>query len=155
MSLLVPTIPPFLRRAPDGVESGPPRPPIDGWAMSPGGFKAYEHQWALPAAFALHHEIGKGRIEARIHELNRHAKVELAKMRHVKLHTPLTDDVSSGIVCFEVDGMPPKAVVAALLASNIVASVTPYKPPFVRIAASLVNRPEDVDAAMRVVRSLG
>jgi isopenicillin-N epimerase len=156
MSALLPTIPPFMgnwgnaRTNGGGAQS----PTVDGWAMTPGGFKAYEHQWALPAAFAMHQEIGKARIAARIHELNRHAKEELATMRHVKLHTPRADEISAGIVCFEVAGMKPAAVVEKLLASKIIASVTPYRPPYVRIAASLVNRHEDVDAAMRVVSSL-
>ena len=34
----------------EGNEPGPTQAP---W-MSPGGFHAYEHTWALPAAFAFH-----------------------------------------------------------------------------------------------------
>lgn len=152
LTALLPTIPAFMgKSAPPGARS---ELPVDGWAMTPGGFKAYEHQWAMPAAFAMHQEIGKARIAARIHDLNRHAKEELARIPRVELHTPRADEISAGIVCFEVAGMKPAAVVEKLLASKIVASVTPYQPPYVRIAASLVNRHEDVDAALRVVRSL-
>jgi len=46
-------------------------PPADppGPAMTPGGFQAYEHRWALPAAFAFHERIGRARVTARIHAL--------------------------------------------------------------------------------------
>ena len=154
MRALLPTIPPFFGGWWTARQYGGEAPPIDGRVMSPGGFKAFEHYWALADAFALHQEIGKARIHARIHELNRHAKEGLAAMKHVKLHTPLSSAVSSGIVCFEVDGMKPDAVVDKLQAAKIIASVTPYRPPLARIAASLVSSHEDVDAALRAIRAL-
>ncbi|HVH42568.1 MAG TPA: aminotransferase class V-fold PLP-dependent enzyme [Labilithrix sp.] len=152
---VLPTIPPFFSDAWwTNREYGGETPPVDGAVMSPGGFKAYEHYWSLPEAFSFHEEIGKKRIEARIHELNRHAKEGLAAMRNVTLHTPLSSAVSSGIVCFEVAGMKPTAVVEKLLASRIIASVTPYRPPLARLSASLVNSHADVDAALRAIRAL-
>lgn len=153
---LRPTLPPFL--AWDYVRArqyGGDVAPVDGWVMSPGGFKTYEYQWALPEAFAMHQEIGKARVQARIHELNRHLKEGLASMRHVKLHTPLSSAVSSGIVCFDVAGMKPGGVVERLLAAKIVASETPYRPSYARLGASLVNTHADVDAALRALRTLG
>lgn len=75
-------------------------------------------------------------------------------MRHVTLHTPRSPQVSSGIVCFEVDGMSPDAVVERLRQAKIIASVTPYRPPLARISASLVNTHEDVDACLRAIRAL-
>jgi selenocysteine lyase/cysteine desulfurase len=122
--------------------------------MSPGGFKAYEHQWAVADAFAMHHRIGRRRIQNRIHELSRHTKEGLASTRHVTLHTPLDSNVSSGIVCFAVAGMKPETVVEKLLAAKVIASVTPYRPPLARIAPSLVCSHEDVDAALRAIRAL-
>lgn len=154
MHALVPTIPPFDGKWWTAREYGSEAPAVDGRVMSPGGFKAYEHYWALAEAFALHEEIGKSRIQARIHELNRHAKEGLAAMKHVKLHTPISPAVSSGIVCFEVAGLKPQAVVEKLLAAKIIGSVTPYRPPLARIAASLVSSHEDVDAALRTIRAL-
>ena len=152
---LLPTIPPFFGAWWTAREYGGEPPPIDGRVMSPGGFKSFEHYWALADAFALHQEIGKSRIQARIHELNRHAKEGLAAMKHVTMRTPMSSAVSSGIVCFEVAGMKPDAVVDKLSAAKVIGSVTPYRPSFVRIAASLVNDHEDVDAALRVIRALG
>src|SRR5262245_59045221 len=52
-----------------GVAPKSERPP--GVLMSPGGFHAFEHRWAVDVAFRLHQQIGKSRVEARIHELNR------------------------------------------------------------------------------------
>jgi selenocysteine lyase/cysteine desulfurase len=39
--------------------------------MSPGGFKPFEHQWAVAAAFRFHQEIGKSRVAEQTHALNR------------------------------------------------------------------------------------
>ncbi len=55
--------------------------------VSPGGFHAYEHQWALPAAFRFHQKIGRKRIADRIHALNDQCKEGLARMPHVTLYT--------------------------------------------------------------------
>lgn len=152
---ILPTIPPFSAwRYMTAREWGGDVPPVDGWVMSPGGFKAYEHQWALAEAFLMHERIGKPSVQARIHELNQHMKEGLASMRHVKLHTPMSQSVSSGIVCFEVAGMTPHGVVDRLLAAKIIGSVTPYRPPLARFGASLVSSHADIDAALRAVRAL-
>jgi selenocysteine lyase/cysteine desulfurase len=133
-----------------GVEPGP----TQGAWMSPGGFHAYEHMWALPAAFAFHREIGRARIAARIHELNSRIKDGLAGMRHVTLHTPRDPGLSSGLVAFEVAGLTPDAVVKRLRERSIIASTSPYLQSFARLAASLVNTPEEVDRAVAAVGAL-
>jgi isopenicillin-N epimerase len=93
-----------------------------GGTMTPGGFKAFEHQWALAEAFSFHQEIGKAEVEARIHELALQCKEGLRQMPHVRLHTPMDPALSSGIVCFDVDGMSPAAVVDRLFRRRIIAS---------------------------------
>jgi selenocysteine lyase/cysteine desulfurase len=151
---LEPTIPAF--------ESGPfgawmqGREPgaTDAAAMSPGGFLAYEHLWALPAAFAFHRQIGRARIAARIHELNDRMKEELSDLPRVRLHTPQDSRLSSGIVCFEVEGLAPDAVVKRLHDKRIIASTSPYRPSYARLAGSLLNTPEEVDTAVRAVAAL-
>ena len=127
--------------------------PIGAW-MSPGGFHSFEHRWSLDRAFQFHQTTGKGRIKARIHSLNRQLKEGLAKMANVKLYTPLEDEMSAGIVCFDVQGMHAQQVVDALRKKTIVASVTPYKTLYARLSPGLLNNSGEVDAALAAIREL-
>jgi isopenicillin-N epimerase len=136
------TIPSFSGSATPGAE------------MTPGGFHSFEHRWALAEAFRLHLRIGKVRVARRIHTLNRRLKAGLAAMSHVTLVTPRSDALSAGLVCFSVDRLSPDAVVAALRRRRIIATVTPYDPPYARLAPGLLNTPADVDRALRAIRSL-
>jgi isopenicillin-N epimerase len=123
--------------------------------MTPGGFHAFEHRWALTEAFHFHMQIGKAKVAARIHELNRQCKEGLAKMQHVKLQTPLPDKLSAGMVCFEVDGLTSTQTVERLKGRGIVASVTPpYKYEYARVTPSLWNTPAEVDTTLRAIHSL-
>jgi selenocysteine lyase/cysteine desulfurase len=134
----------------DGNDPGPTQA---AW-VSPGGFHAYEHAWALPAAFAFHRQIGRPRVAARIRTLNTAIKDGLAGIPRVTLHTPRDPRLSAGLVAFEVEGFSPEAVVERLAAKRIVASTSPYKPSYVRLAGSLLNTPDEVEAAVRAVREL-
>jgi selenocysteine lyase/cysteine desulfurase len=122
--------------------------------MTPGGFHSFEHRWALGAAFQFHQTIGKARIAERIHVLNRQLKEGLAEMRQVTLHTPLSEELSAGIVCFEVEHMSPEQVVTRLLERGIIASVTPYATKYARLAPSLLTSPEEVDKTLQAVGKL-
>jgi selenocysteine lyase/cysteine desulfurase len=121
---------------------------------TPGGFHAFEHRWALPAAFALHERFGRARIAERTHALNTQAKEGLAAMAHVTLHTPASPALSAGIVAFEVAGVKPEEVVKRLLARRIVATSSPYAVSYARITPAAFNSPEDVDTALREIRAL-
>jgi selenocysteine lyase/cysteine desulfurase len=126
-----------------------PEAPIPvGARMSPGGFHSFEHRWALDRAFQFHQTIGKPRVKARIHELNRQLKEGLAKMPGVKLYTPMEDELSGGIVCFDLPGMQAQQVVDALRKKSIVASVTPYKTLYARLSPGLLNNPAEVDTVL-------
>lgn len=128
--------------------------PPTAW-MTPGGFHAFEHRWALAEAFRFHMRIGKAKVAMRIHELNRQCKEGLAKMPHVKVQTPLSDNLSAGMVCFELEGLTPTQTVERLKERGIVASTTPpYKYEYARVTPSLWNTPEDVEATLRAIRSL-
>jgi selenocysteine lyase/cysteine desulfurase len=124
--------------------------------MTPGGFHSFEHRWALPEAFAFHEQIGVPRVAARIRELNTRCKEQLAKVKGVKVATPMSPDLSAGIICFSVHGKAPADVVKALGAKKIVASVTPpfYNPPYVRLAPSLLTDESDVDRAVAAVATV-
>jgi selenocysteine lyase/cysteine desulfurase len=133
-------------KTPDGLPPGP--------RTSPGGFHSYEHRWALAEAFRFHRKIGKARVTARIHELGKRCREGLAEIPKVKLHTPMSEALSAGITCFEIDGMPPKIVVERLLARKIVASDSPYLTSYVRLTPGLLNTPEEVDRAVAEVKAI-
>jgi isopenicillin-N epimerase len=123
--------------------------------MTPGGFHSFEHRWALDEAFKLHHNLGKSRVTRRIYELNQQLKQGLAKMGHVRLHTPISQDLSAGIVCFEITGMPPQLVVEKLKERRIVGSVTPYATQYVRLAPSLLNNESEIEVVLKEIKALG
>jgi selenocysteine lyase/cysteine desulfurase len=58
------------------------------------------------------------------------------------------------MVCFDVKGMKQQQVVERLLAQRIVASTTPYRISYVRVACSIVNTPQEVEAVLRAIREL-
>ncbi|MDH5740873.1 MAG: cysteine desulfurase, partial [Nitrospira sp.] len=122
--------------------------------MTPGGFHSFEHRWALDEAFLFHQAIGKSRVTQRIYELNQQLKQGLVAMRHVTLHTPMSQDLSAGIVCFDVNGMAPRQVVVKLRERGIVGSVTPYATKYVRLAPSLVNSPKEIGTTLEEIRKL-
>ena len=132
--------------------------PVDkvppGRHFTPGGFHSFEHRWALPAAFDLHLALGKANVQQRIHQLNTQTKEGLASMAHVTLHTPMSSALSSGLVCFDVDGRKPDAVVQALHAKGIIMSSTPYRQSHARFAPSLLNTEQEIDRALAEIRAL-
>ena len=151
-----PTIPSFIDSDLwDAWFSGSePAGPTTGSRMTPGGFKAFEHLWALPQAFEFHQAIGKSRIAARTHELAGQLKEGLAGMRHVVLHTPRSDSLSAGIVSFDIDGMPPEAVVKRLRKRRIIGSVAPYAVPHARLTPCFRNTPAEIETVLQEVQAL-
>ena len=139
---VVGTIPPF----------GPHEPA--GSLQTPGGFHSFEHRWAANEGFNLHMRIGKRKIHDRLHALNRRIREGLAPMKHVIPHTPMSDELSAGIVCFDVKGMEPEQVVERLHAKRIIASESPYTPSCARLAASIWNTEEEIDRALAEVAAL-
>lgn len=134
-------------KPPDSLPPGP--------RVSPGGFHAFEHRWALAEAFHFHLAIGKPRVTARIHELATRCKQGLAAIGgKVKLHTPMAPELSAGINCFEIDGVPPKTIVARLLEKKIIASDSPYLTSYARLTPGLLNSPEEVDRAIAEVKAI-
>ena len=137
----------------------PTIPTFSGWGtwgrrMTPGGFHSFEHRWGLPEAFRFHQELGKERVAARIHALNRRMKEGLAGMAHVTLYTPPEDDLSSGITCFDVDGLSEDETVAHLRERGVVASTTPYAVSYARVTPGLINSEEEVERTLEAVAAL-
>lgn len=128
----------------------PPREP-PGPAMTPGGFQAYEHRWALPAAFAFHERIGRERVTARVRALAERMKAGLADVRGGRLVTPRRSELSAGLVCADIAGVDPGRAVQALAADRISATVTPYAQRHLRFGCGLAVDEGDVDAAVASV----
>ena len=122
--------------------------------VSPGGFVAFEHLLAIPAAVALHREIGRDRIAARIRELNTAFRENAVKIAGLTLHTPCDPELSAGISCFEVSGVKAEEIVNRLAGNRIRTSSSPYKVSYARVAAGIMNFPEEIETVLREIRAL-
>ncbi|HSJ61213.1 MAG TPA: aminotransferase class V-fold PLP-dependent enzyme [Jiangellaceae bacterium] len=130
-----------------------PRPFYD--AGTPGGYKAFEHRWAVTEAFEFHESIGRDRIAARSRELATQLKDGLSDVPGVRVVTPSDPQLSSGLVCCEVPGLHAGEAVEQLHRDHgIVASVTPYRDLYIRFGTSIVTTPEQVDQAVAAVAAL-
>ncbi|WP_062051583.1 aminotransferase class V-fold PLP-dependent enzyme [Bacillus sp. JCM 19034] len=127
---------------------------MDGVQMTPGGFHAHEHRWALPVAFDFVDSIGKKHIYNRVHDLNKQCKEGLADIPNVSLHTPMDTHLSAGITSFEINGLKSKDVVNKLLKKKIIATVAPYYSEYTRLTPGIINTPEEVDIVLDVIRSI-
>jgi selenocysteine lyase/cysteine desulfurase len=154
-SAIAPTVPSFfdfdaygrwIRNEPAGTTTAA--------AFMPGGYKAFEHLWALPEAFDLHNRTGKRRIAIRTAELALQLKEGLASISKVVLRTPRSAELSAGIVSFDIEGLRSGEVVNALRDKYIVASVAPYRTPHVRLSPSVRNSPEEVECTLSRIREL-
>src|SRR5678816_2167852 len=81
---LRPLVPSFsdLEQYEAWIENRPERTPNSARRMTPGGFVAFEHQWATVAAFKMAQAMGRSRVA----ELNGRIKDGLASMKGVTLH---------------------------------------------------------------------
>ena len=148
-------IPTFQTEAYDiWMKLTPPKTLPQSIYMTPGGFHSFDHRWALDEAFRFHQTIGKARVTRRIYELNQQLKQGLAGMPHVTLHTPMSQELSAGIVCFEVAGLSPRQVAERLRQRGVVGSVTPYATQYARLAPGLLNSAEEIDQTLAIIRAL-
>ncbi len=122
--------------------------------VTPGGFHSFEHRWALPEACAFHRQIGRARIAQRIAALNSMAKEELAKIPGVQVHTPRDPELSAGLICFDIEGMKPTAVVEKLLEKKVIASESPYARSHPRLSPSLLNDEKEVEKTLGYIRAM-
>jgi selenocysteine lyase/cysteine desulfurase len=117
--------------------------------FTPGGYHSFEHRWALAEAFATHRPAGP-----RIAALATRLKQGLSELPKVRLVTPMSPDLSAGIVCFDVAGLSAAETVARLRREHrVAASVTPYRVTHARMGVLGVDE-ADVDAAVRAVSRL-
>jgi selenocysteine lyase/cysteine desulfurase len=154
-SRVSPNIPTFLAQGAYSAWIGGYDPgPTTAARMTPGGFKAFEHVWAMSEAFQFHQTLGKPHVAARTRELATRLKAGLAAMPHVTLATPMDPALSAGIVSFDVAGLSAHQAVSALRKWRVIGSAAPYATPHVRLTPSIRNTPDDIDFALKAVQAL-
>lgn len=120
--------------------------------MTPGGYHAFEHRWALDEAFKLHLQLGKAEVEARIHALNSYLKQRLQQRPQIELITPLSPELSAGFTFFRVKGKDSDKVAAYLMANKVVAdAVERDVGPVIRTAPGLLNDEAQIDRLLAVL----
>jgi selenocysteine lyase/cysteine desulfurase len=149
-----PVIPSFSRASIGNWMLGASQPVAPGTAATPGGYHSFEHRWALADAFAFHTAIGRDRVAARTAELARRLKDGLSGIKGITLRTPMSPDVSGGLVCCSFDGRNPSSVVATLETRHVLASTTPYRESYVRFGTSVATDEGQVDTALAAIREL-
>lgn len=126
-----------------------------GPGATPGGYKAFEHRWAVAEAFAFHGAIGRRRVAARTRELATRLKDGLAEQSKLRLVTPRDPELSSGIVCCEIPGKESIEIVERLRDEHkILATVTPYRENYLRFGPSVVTSPDEVDAVVKALAKI-
>jgi len=149
-----PIIPPFSK-AFYMWTNAMPEAPLDFYSkITPGGFHSFEHRWALSEAFNFHLELGKEKIQNRTHQLSTLLKEGIQSISHIRLRTPMSSSLSSGINCFEVTGMKPKEVITKLHKLNIIGSTTPYKTVYARLTPCILNTEEEVRQCIKALENL-
>lgn len=151
-----PTIPSFTDRESFGawLQGREATAATTAGAFTPGGYQAFEHRWALAAAFAFRHEIGRERAAERTRALALRLKDGLGRIPGVIVQTPAAPELSSGLVCCEAH-MPPDELVHRLREEHgVVASMTPYATSYLRFGPSIANSEAEVDRAVEAVREL-
>jgi selenocysteine lyase/cysteine desulfurase len=126
-------------------------------AFTPGGYHAFEHRWALAAAFSFRQEIGRERAAERIRSLAARLKDGLLDVPGVTVRTPFDERLSAGLVCCDVPSattLPDEFVNKLREDQGVVASLTPYATSYLRFGPSIVNSEKDVDRALEALRNL-
>ena len=154
---VAPTIPSFTDDESFGawISGSEPAGSTSAAAFTPGGYQAFEHRWALAAAFSFRQEIGRERAAERTRALATRLKQGLSEIPGVVVKTPLDEPLSAGLVCCEALSTAPEELVDRLLSEHdVVASVTPYATRYLRFGPSIANSEEDVDRAVAGVAEL-
>lgn len=120
--------------------------------MTPGGYHAFEHRWAVDEAFKLHLQLGKAEVQARIHQLNGYLKQRLREQANIELVTPLDPQFSAGFTFFRVKGQDSDEVAAYLMQNRVICdAVSRDVGPVIRTAPGLLNNEAEVDRFMAIL----
>ncbi|MEW4950976.1 pyoverdine-tailoring periplasmic protein PvdN [Pseudomonas asiatica] len=121
--------------------------------MTPGGYHAFEHRWALGKAFELHLQLGKAAVQARIHGLNGYLRQRLEALPGVELVTPRSTQYSAGFTFFRVTGQDADEVARYLNSQRIVVdAVSRDVGPVVRTAPGLLNTETEIERLVDILK---
>lgn len=121
---------------------------------TPGGFKSFEYIWALRHSFECHEKIGKKKIQERVHQLCTLCKNELINIPNIKIYTPFDPELSSGFVCFNIDGIKPSDIVKKMGENNIIMGQSPYKESCARLTPCTYNTEQEVFIACHKLKEI-
>jgi selenocysteine lyase/cysteine desulfurase len=120
--------------------------------MTPGGYHAFEHRWAVDEAFKLHLQLGKADVQTRIHQLNSYLKQRLREHADIELVTPLEPKFSAGFTFFRVKGQDSDEVAAYLMQNRVICdAVSRDVGPVIRTAPGLLNNEAEVERFMALL----
>jgi len=75
-------------------------------------------------------------------------------MPNIKLYTPMSPELSAGLVCFDVKGVAPDTVVKNMHDKGIIMSSTPYANSYARFAPSLINNENEMEHALAQITAI-
>jgi selenocysteine lyase/cysteine desulfurase len=152
---MAPSVPSFAPIAIEAWANG--TDPVRKWPgqlATPGGYHSFEHRWALGEAFKFHLMIGRDRVADRTHVQATALKAALAEIGGVTVVTPVDESLSSGIVAVQLARRDPFELVELLRGRNIVASVGPHTPRYVRFGPSMVTTPDEGEELVESIAAL-
>jgi selenocysteine lyase/cysteine desulfurase len=136
---VVPIIPSFLNTSHPGSNN------------SPGGLGAYEHAWAVDTAFEWLLDVGKDNIEQLTIGLATRLKDGLAQLKDVRVVTPRSHALSSGIVCCVVPDAAGAKVKLRQKGVWAMTSMDADKQPYLRFSPSIANTTKQIDKALGII----
>ena len=122
-----PAIPAFEPNSFGEWRNGLPPAPTDGLRFTPGGYHSFEHRWALAEAFrSTSTSAATGWPPAPPSRRPRSSRA-WPRSPGVRLVTPTAEDLSAGIVCFDIEGTEPVEVVGRLAGAGFDTSRHPLR----------------------------
>ena len=119
--------------------------------MTPGGFHAFDHRWALDSAFKFQMEMGRKNVHQRTTELNSLLKKGIRQIKGVELLTPLSPELSAGINCFIVGDLEADDTVKRFYDKGVIASSSPYRKSYARLTPCVINTEEEVERSLSIL----
>ena len=124
-----------------------------GARLSPGGYHSFEHRWALDQALRVPPaDRPRGRRRSAPSSRPPSSRRGWPAATGVRVVTPADPEVSAGIVCLDVEGLPPgNGVLRAPSSRASWRARRRTATSYLRLGPCIVTTPEQVDAAVEAV----